>query len=83
VIDAALRRFAGRLSAMHLDPGLHAAMPPDLWQVWRDWIGGAMHALAAGETALPPRPEGVAADATRRIARQIELMAGAMRRITG
>ncbi len=83
VIDAALRRFAGRLSAMHLDPGLRAAMPPDSLRVWREWIGGAMRSLAAGETTLPPRPDGMASDAPRRIARQIELMAGAMRRIVG
>jgi uncharacterized membrane protein YccC len=83
VIDAALRRCAGRLSAMQLDPGIRVAMPPESLHVWRDWIGGAMRALAAGQTELPPRPDTMAADAPRRIARQIELMAGAMRRLPG
>lgn len=81
VIDAALRRFAGRLSAMQLDPGMRAAMPPESLRIWGDWISGAMRALAAGQTGLTPRPDTVAADAVRRIARQIELMAGAMLRL--
>ena len=36
----------------------------------------AMKTLAAGQTALPPRPAVAEADALVRIARQIELMAG-------
>jgi len=84
VIDAALRRCAGRLSAMQLDPArLRAASPAAALAAWRDWIGGAMRALAAGETALPPRPDVAAADPPVRIARQIELMAGAMARMAG
>ncbi len=84
VIDAALRRCAGRLSAMQLDPArLRAALPPEALAAWRDWIGGAMRMLAAGETALPPRPEVAEADSPVRIARQIELMAGAMGRMAG
>jgi uncharacterized membrane protein YccC len=84
VIDAALRRCAGRLSAMQLDPArLRAALSPQALAAWREWIGGAMRALAAGETALPPRPEVPEADSPVRIARQIELMAGAMARLAG
>jgi uncharacterized membrane protein YccC len=128
VIDAALRRVAGRLSAMQLDPGqfsprqfaagglaaersaagrsatgqsatgqsafgqsnrgpldpgLHAARSPDALAAWHDWIGGAMRALAAGQTALQPRPAVIEADSPVRIARQIELMAGAMQRLVG
>jgi uncharacterized membrane protein YccC len=83
VIDAALRRCAGRLAAMQLDPGMRAAMPAESLRIWRDWIAGAMRALASGRTELPPRPDTAAADAPRRIARQIELMAGAMRRLPG
>jgi uncharacterized membrane protein YccC len=84
VIDAALRRCAGRLSAMQLDPArLRAALPPVALAAWRDWIGGAMRALAAGETAMPPRPDVAEADSPVRIARQIELMAGAMVRMAG
>lgn len=83
VIDAALRRCAGRLSAMQLDSGLRAVLSPDALAAWRHWIGSAMRALAAGETALLPRPEIAEADSLVRIARQIELMAGAMGRLVG
>jgi uncharacterized membrane protein YccC len=83
VIDATLRRFVGRLSAMRLDPELRAAMPPDSLRDWRAWIGGSMRSLAEGRTALPVRPDALSADAPLRLARQIELMAGAMERLTG
>jgi hypothetical protein len=79
VIDAALRRLAGRLSALQLDPGLAQTLAPiEALGAWRAWIGAAMRALAAGDGALPPRPGLPAGEATARIARQIELMAGAM-----
>jgi len=77
VIDAALRRLAGRLSATHLDPGMMGTVPPALG-AWRDWIVASMRALAAGEASLPPRPALPAGDAVARVARQIELMAGAL-----
>ncbi len=83
VIDAALRRFAGRLSAMQLDPGLRVTLPPDALAAWHDWIGAAMRALAAGETTLPPRPDVAEADSLVRIARQIELMAGTLQPLAG
>jgi uncharacterized membrane protein YccC len=83
VIDAALRRCAGRLSAMQLDPGLRGAMPPEALRAWRDWIGGSMRSLGSGQSGLPPRPETGEADAIRRLARQIELIAGAMGRLPG
>jgi uncharacterized membrane protein YccC len=83
VIDAALRRFAGRLAAMQLDPGLAAALSPEALAAWRGWIGGAMQALAAGTTALKPRPSTAEVDSLLRIARQIELMAGSMERLVG
>ncbi len=91
VIDAALRRLAGRLSAMQLDPELAQEMVPEGKQraalmaqrtaalaAWREWIGGSMRALAEGKASLPPRPGVPAGDAVLRIARQIELMAGAL-----
>ena len=81
VIDAALRRCAGRLSAMQLDPGLRTALPREGLHAWRDWIGGGMRLLAEGQAALPPRPETASVDALRRLARQMELMAGAMVRL--
>ena len=68
---------------MQLDPGLREAMPPGALREWRDWIGGAMRSLAEGQIDLPPRPKIGDADALRRLARQIELIAGAMGRLEG
>ena len=48
---------------------------------WRDWIAVSMRRLGAGDTVLPLRPDDAGIDALGRIARQIELMAGAMQRI--
>ncbi len=78
VVDAALRRLAGRLSSMQHDPALapgHATL-----MAWRGWLQTAFRSLVSG-TALPPgqplvEPSGTMA----RIARQIELMDGALRR---
>lgn len=81
VIDAAMRRCAGRLAALPLDPGLVANMPATALRRWRDWICGSLRELASGQTALQPRPTGPQTDALRRIARQIELMGGAMERL--
>jgi uncharacterized membrane protein YccC len=85
VIDAALRRFAGRLSTMQLSPSLRTELADPVWRTWREWIVQAMQGLASGVTNLPPKPSlsaaGVAADVLLRIARQIELIAGASRRI--
>ncbi|HYM03911.1 MAG TPA: FUSC family protein [Stellaceae bacterium] len=84
VIDAALRRLAGRLSAMQLDPTLRRLCAPEVIRIWRDWIAGAMEALAEGAAVAPPRPlapGGSQSDAFSRSARQIELMAGAMARL--
>ncbi len=86
-IDAALRRIAGRVATLQLGrvtaeyhrvPAEHRAA----WSAWRDWIATATGLLARGETALPPRPlppDG--GDALLRIARQIELAAGALARL--
>ena len=85
VVDAALRRMAGRVSAMQIDPTLagHAALA-----AWRAWIGqmttAAEHPMApplpSRPTALPQDP--TLTDALGRIARQLELSAGALRRVT-
>ena len=83
-IDAALRRFAGRLSAMQLDPELGAAYEPQTWRRWREWIVASMNALASGNGAIAPSPAlaaGPRAEALARIARQIGLMAGAIERV--
>ncbi len=83
VINAALRRCAGRLSVMQRGPGLRTALTPDAFAAWHDWIAGKMRALAVGETVLPPRPATKEVDSLVRIARQIELMAGALDRLGG
>jgi hypothetical protein len=49
-------------------------------RAWRGWIVGAMERLARGDAMLPPRPDVAASDAVGRIARQIELMGGALGR---
>ncbi len=85
VIDAALRRMAGRLSTMQLSPTLRAELPDAVWRSWRGWIAQAMRALPSGRAELPPRLQldaaEAATDALLRVARQIELIAGAMQRI--
>ncbi len=87
-IDAALRRIAGRVTALQVDAALH---PHDrlAWQGWRDWIDTASsqlaEGLAEGRADLPPRPPVPAGDADgellARIARQLELAAGALARL--
>ena len=78
VVDAALRRMAGRLSMLQLDHHHEDGLPPTVLRAWRDWIGGALRALAAGEPS-PPRPsEAKIPEALIRIARQIELLDGAV-----
>jgi uncharacterized membrane protein YccC len=81
VIDAALRRFAGRLTALPLDPGL-ATNKPDALKAWGEWITRQMRTLAAGRSDLALRPTMAATDSLLTIARQIELMAGVMQRLT-
>jgi len=83
-IDAALRRMAGRVSALQVDAAAH---PHDraAWQAWRAWIGTASERLATGRADLPPRPPVPVGDADgeslARIARQLELAAGALARV--
>jgi uncharacterized membrane protein YccC len=81
VVDAALRRVAGRLSAMQLDAGLRSAIPAESLAAWRRWVSEATVSMAAGHAAIEPRPDAAATDALLRIARQLELIAGAMQRL--
>lgn len=78
VVDAALRRLAGRLSSFQHDPALvpGAAELRD----WRDWLRLAFRALADGAAVPPGQPPPGVSNAMARIARQIELMDGALRR---
>jgi uncharacterized membrane protein YccC len=83
VVDAALRRVAGRISAMQIDPTLRGG---SLLAAWRVWLGEVADALDQSlPSALPPRPEEVPEDplleeSLSRIARQFEVAAGALRR---
>jgi uncharacterized membrane protein YccC len=81
VVDAALRRCAGRLATLQHDPGFASNTPGEVLRRWRDWIAASMRLLAAGQTELPPRPTDIDNESLGRIARQIELMAGAMGRL--
>ncbi len=84
-IDAALRRVAGRVSALHLEPG--PRRDPAAWRVWANWIATATRMLAEGTTTLPPRPalpaDDTLADSLTRMARQMDVTAGALRRGLG
>ena len=77
VVDAALRRMAGRLSMLQLDPHHADGMPAEALRAWRSWIGGTLRGLAAGQSMPGSRPEGRVPDALARIAQQIEMLRGA------
>ena len=80
VVDATLRRIAGQLSALRHDPTARAALDAAAWGRWRDWIAAALVAAAEGGVPAAARPEGAAPDPLSRIARQVELLEGALRR---
>ncbi len=73
IVDAALRRMAGRLTVLALD---QPVIPPASRPAWRDW----QNWLAAGFSGKPPArpalPEGPGADALTRLARQLDLISG-------
>jgi uncharacterized membrane protein YccC len=77
LVDAALRRMAGRLSVLQLDPHHADGMDPAALRAWRIWIGGTLRALAEGEQLAGKRPEGRVPDAVGRIAQQIEMLRAA------
>ena len=83
LVDATLRRIAGRLSALRHDPA-RAGLDATEGLAWRDWIATSLARLASGGGALDPRPAPPAAagmvDPLSRIARQLELLEGALRR---
>jgi uncharacterized membrane protein YccC len=76
VADAALRRIAGRLAAIALlEP---KSRQPAKGQRTRAWVCEALAALADGGSA-PPRPEETTGvEMLDRLARQVELLAGAL-----
>ena len=77
ITDAALRRMAGRLSALQLDPHGADGFDRATLRTWRDWIGGSLRSIADNGDRGTARPAGPAPDALLRIARQIELLEGA------
>jgi uncharacterized membrane protein YccC len=81
LVDAALRRCAGRLTAIALDPAMRTALPQPAWRTWRDWIAQSSAALASGDTRIAPRP-GKSNEAVARIGRQFELIAGTLERLS-
>ncbi len=84
VIDASMRRMAGRLAAMQLDPAAVAGTDRAALAPWRDWASKSLDALASGQIELaarPSAPAGPAAESLARMARQVELLAGAMARL--
>jgi uncharacterized membrane protein YccC len=71
VVDAALRRMAGRLSVLALD---RPKIPPQarpLWQEWQNWL---VYCLTSEPVPRPPLPNGPGDEALTRLARQVELI---------
>lgn len=76
VVDAALRRLAGRLLALQHDPA-QAGSDRTLLAAWRAWLTDAFAAVAAAQP-LPAQPPERDHPALGRMARQMALIAGAM-----
>ncbi len=76
VVDAALRRMAGRLSALQIDPHHADGIGSEALREWQAWIGAALLAVSEGAAVASPRPSGRAPDGLLRIARQIDLLDG-------
>ncbi len=76
VADAALRRVAGRLAALQHAPGL--AGRADL-ATWRSWLSASFAALQTGVTLPSELPADADDGPLGRIARQLQLIDGAMR----
>jgi uncharacterized membrane protein YccC len=89
LVDAALRRIAGRLAAMQQDASLAGSLPRGAWAEWREWFGRALRDVAEGRvpSPRPALPRGAEAghggEALARIARQVELMPEALARPAG
>jgi uncharacterized membrane protein YccC len=72
VVDAALRRMAGRLSVLSLDrPAILEADRP-LWTAWQCWLEDC---LSSNRRPRPEFPSGPGAETLFRLARQAELVA--------
>jgi hypothetical protein len=70
---------------MQFDPGLKNALAVEEWRRWRDWIRHSMLSLSKADPAISDAPEigeSVQTEALGRIARQIELIAGTIARVS-
>lgn len=76
VTDSALRRLAGRLTALQLGAAVGLSEADRL--AWRDWLGSALNGLAAGSPL--PRPPETRNETLARIGRQVGLIDGALQR---
>lgn len=80
LVDATVRRIAGRLSALRHDVAAREALDVAGWRRWREWITASLCSLAADGGLPAPRPNGTIPEGLARIARQIELLDGVLRR---
>lgn len=80
VVDATLRRIAGRLSALRHDLAAREALDAAGWRSWREWISSSLRAFAGEAAARRERPDGHGPEGLARIARQVELLDGVLRR---
>jgi uncharacterized membrane protein YccC len=84
LVDATLRRIAGRLSALWYDTAARESLDPVHGEAWRLWLSHSLGALTTESGTIAPRPDLPPGDALAnplsRIARQIELLEGALRR---
>jgi hypothetical protein len=80
VIEAALRRCAGRATAIMFDSRIRTARSQPVWTAWWEWIARSSAALAAGSVRLDARPA-AATEAVARIGWQLELIAGTLERL--
>jgi uncharacterized membrane protein YccC len=78
VADATLRRFGGRLLVLHHDRAGHGALDRESLQRWRIWITGALGAFADGRPPPDRKPDDPRVESVSRMARQIELLGGAL-----
>ncbi len=79
VVDATLRRLAGQLAAVQLDP----ARAGQGGSAWRAWIPAALDALQVERTTLPPQPAEIATGGLGHLTRQVHVLQGAMQRLGG
>ncbi len=70
MVDAALRRMAGRLTALAFE---RPALPPGLEGIWAHWLPARM---STPGLARPELPAGQAESAFERLAQQAELIGG-------